>query len=90
MFTLLYYLVQIIQPLLVPLCCVLAWVLVFLGGWTVWSAMHDATQRMKQMHQIPCTGCRFFTHDYRLKCTAQPKIANTENAINCPDYRPIG
>ena len=41
----------------------------------------------QKMHQIPCTNCRFFTNDYRLKCTAQPYIANTEEAIHCLDYQ---
>ncbi|MEP0748961.1 hypothetical protein [Coleofasciculus sp. FACHB-125] len=41
------------------------------------------------MHSVPCTNCRYFTGDYRLKCTVQPSIAQTEEAINCSDYRPI-
>ncbi|HEY9823404.1 MAG TPA: hypothetical protein V6D35_21935 [Candidatus Sericytochromatia bacterium] len=40
----------------------------------------------KRMHQIPCTGCQFFTNDYHLKCTVRPSIANSEEAINCSDY----
>jgi len=43
----------------------------------------------KKMHQIPCTKCRFFTNDYRLKCTARPHIANTEEAIHCLDYQSL-
>lgn len=39
------------------------------------------------MHQIPCSNCQFFTNDYRLKCTVNPSVANTERAINCCDYR---
>jgi hypothetical protein len=87
MFLLLYLFVQAIQPLLVPLCFLLAWGIVILFGWTLWSALHDAIARAEQMHQIPCTGCQFFTNNHRLKCTIQPRIANTESAINCPDYR---
>jgi hypothetical protein len=40
------------------------------------------------MHQIPCTGCQFFTDDYRLKCTVHPSKANTEEAIHCCDFQP--
>ena len=89
MFRLLYDLIKIIQPILVPLCFVLAWTFPFLLGWTLWSAIRETTSRAKQMHEIPCTGCQFFTNDYRLKCTAQPYIANTEKAIDCSDYRPL-
>ena len=55
--------------------------------WTPIGAMLDIVARAKQMHQIPCTKCRFFTTDYRLKCTVQPHIANTEQAIDCSDYQ---
>ena len=88
MFQLLYQLIKIIQPILVPLCFVLAWTLPFLLGWTLGSAVRDTTARAKKMHEIPCTNCQFFTNDHRLKCTAQPYIANTEKAINCSDYQP--
>lgn len=88
MFQLLYNLIKTIQPILVPLCFVLAWSLPFLLGWTLWSAIRDISCRAKKMHKIPCTSCQFFTNDHRLKCTAQPYIANTENAIDCSDYRP--
>ena len=87
MFLFLYLFVQAIQPLLVPLCFLFAWGIVILFSWTLWSALHDAMTKAQQMHQIPCTGCQFFTNNHRLKCTVQPRIANTEIAINCPDYR---
>ncbi|WP_322744170.1 MULTISPECIES: hypothetical protein [unclassified Coleofasciculus] len=41
------------------------------------------------MHQIPCAYCQFFTNDHRLKCTVNPSIASSENAINCRDYCPV-
>lgn len=72
----------------IPLRFVFPWLLVALCGWTIFSAIVDAVARAKQMHRIPCTNCRFFTNDYRLKCTVQPRIANTERAIDCSDYRP--
>ena len=86
-FRLLYYLVQAIQPILVPLCFFFAWIFIVLVGWTLCSAMRDTAARAKRMHKIPCTNCQFFTNDYRLKCTIQPLIANTEKAIDCFDYR---
>ncbi len=85
---LLKFVIQVIQPFLVPVCFLLAWALMMILGWTVWSSVRDATQRAKRMHQIPCANCQFFTNDHRLKCTLNPTIANTEEAINCSDYRP--
>lgn len=58
-----------------------------LCAWSLISPMIAAMNRAKQMHRIPCTKCRFFTNDYRLKCTVKPHIANTEEAINCYDYQ---
>ena len=88
MFQILYYLVNAIRPFLVPICFVCAWSLVILAAWSMWSAAKDGIATAQQMHQIPCTGCQYFTDDYRLKCTVNPSIANTEEAIECMDYQP--
>ncbi|BAY12204.1 hypothetical protein [Calothrix sp. NIES-2098] len=77
-----------IQFFLVPICFVTAWSVIILCAWSLWSAARDSVSKAKHMHQIPCTGCQFFTADYRLKCTVHPSLANTEEAINCSDYQP--
>jgi hypothetical protein len=77
---------QTIQPALVPVCLVLAWGLVIMVGWNVWSAMRDSVARARTMHRIPCATCRFYSGDHRLKCPVHPTIAMSEAAINCPDY----
>lgn len=86
MFQLLYPLVRAIQPFVVPICFCLTWGLILLLFFTIWSAIRDSLATAKRMHQIPCSGCQFFTDDYRLKCTVHPSIANTEAAIRCLDY----
>lgn len=43
-------------------------------------------KRAKVMHNIPCVDCQYFTNDHRLKCTIQPRIANTELAKDCSDF----
>ncbi|MCL1472490.1 hypothetical protein LAY57_17640 [Argonema antarcticum A004/B2] len=88
MFQLLYPLIHSLQPFLVPICFVLAWGFMLLLAWNLWSAFSHSVTRAKRMHQIPCPGCRFFTNDYRLKCTVRPGVANSEDAIDCPDYCP--
>jgi hypothetical protein len=85
--TLLHQFIQAIQPLLVPVCFILAWGLILLLGFSLSSAIRDTVARAKQMHDIPCTHCQYFTNDHRLKCTVQPTLANTEKAIECSDYR---
>ncbi|MEL6931131.1 MAG: hypothetical protein AAFO95_21300, partial [Cyanobacteria bacterium J06600_6] len=57
-----------------------------LCSWSVISFCLDIIAQAKRMHQIPCTKCRYFTGDYRLKCTVNPAQANTEEAIGCSDF----
>nr|WP_232225199.1 hypothetical protein [Dactylococcopsis salina] len=52
------------------------------------SAIYATVKRSQIMHQVPCPNCQFFTNDYRLKCTVNPLVANTEQAITCQDYCP--
>ncbi len=79
---------QNLEPILTPVYFVGAWILLLLLGWTLFTAIADLINRAKQMHRIPCPNCQYFTNDYRLKCTVQPNLASTEQAVNCPDYRP--
>jgi hypothetical protein len=87
-FELLYFVVHAIAPYLVPICFFFAWAFVLVLVWGIWSAIAQGVTTAKQMHQVPCADCQFFTNDYRLKCTVHPAIANSEQAINCPDYCP--
>jgi hypothetical protein len=65
-----------------------AWTVFLLVIWNIWRIAKDAVQIAKQMHQIPCADCQFFTGNYYLKCPVHPKTALTEEAICCPDYYP--
>lgn len=56
-------------------------------GWTLGSVVKDTIEVAKTMHEVPCANCQYFTNDHRLKCTLHPQIANTEQAIDCSDYR---
>ncbi|MBC6431160.1 hypothetical protein FM036_10175 [Nostoc sp. HG1] len=88
MLQLISFLIYGIQPFLVPICFVVAWTVTILAVLSLWTAVRDSVTTAKQMHQIPCSGCQFFTDNYRLKCTVRPSIANTEEAIHCLDYQP--
>jgi len=76
------------QPFQVPLCFLFAWAIVIISASSLWGAVRDTVNRSKQMHQIPCANCQFFTRDYHLKCTVHPSIALSEEAINCTDFEP--
>lgn len=80
------HLIQLIQPFLVPICFIAAWGLVLLTVWQVFSALRDGLARAKQMHEIPCANCAYFTNSHFLKCPLHPHAALTESAISCGDY----
>ena len=81
--------ISALKPVLIPLRLICGYSLLGLVGWSLISFLTDITKTAKRMHQIPCTKCRFFTGDYRLKCTVNPHVANTEEAIDCPDRQEI-
>lgn len=78
---------QTIKPVIIPVCFITAWLFIISLLATFLSGIKQTVARAKQMHQIPCYNCKFFTNDYRLKCTVNPTIANTEKAIECFDYQ---
>ena len=88
MFEILYYSIKAIKPVLPYICFFCAWWFLLALGWSIFRALADAIARGKKMHSRPCSNCQYFTNDFRLKCTVQPSIANTERAIGCLDYHP--
>lgn len=87
LFNIWLWLHHLLQPLMVPVCFVIAWGVMILLCLNLWALGKEGLQVTHQLHQIPCSDCRFFTGDYHLKCTVNPKAALTEAAIDCPDYR---
>lgn len=74
------------NPYLQPLYFFTAWIVLILLGFNVVTTLIDIWQRSKKMHEIPCSNCQYFTNDHRLKCTVQPNLATTDEAVNCPDF----
>ena len=87
-FYLIHQIFQAIQPYFAPIGFVFAWGFILLLGWGLAGTIVATLATAKQMHQIPCPNCRFFTDNHRLKCTVKPFMANTEEAIGCSDYCP--
>lgn len=88
-FTIIYWLIQTIQPLIVPFCFIFSWLLVSVTVWGLWCTFRDGIANAKRMHKIPCAHCQYFTGDYHLKCTVRPTLALSEAAIDCIDYAPL-
>jgi hypothetical protein len=81
------FLIHGMQPLLTPICFFIAWSTIILVLLNLWTATQTTVKTAEKMHKIPCANCQFFTNNYRLKCTVNPYIANTEEAIGCQDYQ---
>ena len=81
------FLIQSIQPLLIPIYFVIAWTTIIIVFLNLWTATKDTIKTAQEMHKIPCHNCQFFTNNHRLKCTVNPCVANTEAAIGCQDYQ---
>jgi hypothetical protein len=64
----------------------LAWLLVGVSLWKIWQVSLSGLTYVRKLHQVPCDRCVYFTGDYRLKCTVNPYMALTEEAIDCRDF----
>jgi hypothetical protein len=71
-----------------PVYSIFAWSFILLLIKSLWFLLRDTTSHVHQLHQIPCSHCRFFTDNHQLKCTVHPTIAMTESATDCSDYCP--
>jgi hypothetical protein len=88
MIPLLQFLLEPLQPAIVPICLLATWGVIFIGVFQLWTAGQQGIKTVQRLHKIPCPDCQFFTGDYHLKCPVNPKQALTEQAIDCVDYRP--
>jgi hypothetical protein len=48
------FFMEIIQPILIPLCFCSAWLFLGILGVTIVKACTETVDRAKQMHRIPC------------------------------------
>jgi hypothetical protein len=85
-FSLLAMLIHAIQPFLTAICFVVAWSIVLLVIWSLFSATRDGVKQVKHLHRIPCANCQFFTNSAYLKCPVHPSTALSEEAIGCRDF----
>ncbi|MEB3274237.1 MAG: hypothetical protein ACO4AI_01600 [Prochlorothrix sp.] len=71
-----------------PLLSLCAWTLILLASWHLIAFVGSVARQARTLHRIPCSHCRFFTGSPYLKCSVQPAIACSEDAIHCGDYCP--
>lgn len=81
--------IEIVNLLKFSSCCLIISTLSGLFFWNLWKVVKAGISQLKRLHQVPCSGCVFFTGDYRLKCTVHPSKALSEDALNCLDFEPM-
>lgn len=79
---------QLFRLYLVPICFLATWWLIAFSLVSLYRTYKNGIRQIQQLHSIPCSRCEFFTNDHRLKCTVHPDTANSDVAINCPDFCP--
>jgi hypothetical protein len=72
--------------MIIYICRFLAWSITLIAGITLYQIGKRGIDNIRKLHQIPCSRCQYFTDSYYVKCTVNPKLANTELAINCHDF----
>ena len=68
------------------LCPVMIWSVLMSFILSLMIALEDAIKRLRRMHQIPCSRCRYYTGSHYLKCPVHPISAFSEEAIDCRDF----
>jgi len=77
---------QIVLPIAKSVFIGCIWLILLSFIVSLWNAWRQGWANVQQLHQIPCSGCTFFTGEYNLKCALHPYNALTEAAIGCLDY----
>lgn len=85
-FTNLARLIVSVRPALPTICFVLAWAITAAVVVGLVAMAKEGAAKVRQMHRIPCSSCRYATRDYRLKCSVHPVEAFSEAAISCLDF----
>lgn len=71
------------------ICSFLTWLLIGVSLWKIREISVSGLTYVKKLHQVPCVHrrcaygvhCVYFTGDYRLKCTVNPLVALSEEAL---------
>lgn len=73
---------------MIIICFIIAWGISLSSCWTIYQNGRAGFMHIKRLHQIRCYNCKYFTDSCYLKCTVNPQIAGSEDAIDCRDYQP--
>jgi hypothetical protein len=72
---------------MVVIYCLFAWTLTITCCWVMYQSFRAGLIQLQRLHQIPCHRCKYFVDSRYLKCTINPHLAGSEDAIYCRDYQ---
>jgi hypothetical protein len=71
------------------ICLLIAWGMSISAFAAIIAGCTSGFRNLRRLHNIPCSNCQYFTNSNYLKCTVNPDLACSENAIDCRDFSPL-
>ncbi|HEY9619910.1 MAG TPA: hypothetical protein V6C78_06060, partial [Crinalium sp.] len=66
---------------------VFVWAIISLRRWGILKAANQFHQPPQPTNQtLPCSNCRFLSHNSYLRCAVHPSKVLKSEAMQCPDY----
>ncbi|MBW4439785.1 MAG: hypothetical protein KME10_00840 [Plectolyngbya sp. WJT66-NPBG17] len=73
--------------LLVPICFMAIWAGVVCIIADTWKLNRKEVKTTRNLAQLPCKKCQFFSNNPYMKCAVNPHMAMTPDATDCSDFR---
>ncbi|MBE9064329.1 hypothetical protein [cf. Phormidesmis sp. LEGE 11477] len=77
-----------LRPFLPTICFVFVWGAILLATYNLFTGFRKGVENVRRLHRIPCAGCQYATNSHYIKCSLQPSVAFSEEAIDCSDFEP--
>lgn len=85
-FWLLARLIVWIRPAIPAVCFIFVWSTILMTIWSFVKNIRKGIANVQRLHRIPCADCSYATNSHYLKCSVQPFVAFSEDAIDCQDF----
>lgn len=73
--------------LLVPICFIAIWAGVVCIIADTWKLNRKEVKNTRQLAQLPCKKCQYFSNNPYMKCAVNPYVAMTPAANDCAEFR---
>lgn len=73
--------------ILVPICFIAIWAGVVCVIADTWKLNRKEVKTTRQIAQLPCKKCQYFSNNPYMKCAVNPYVAMTPAANDCSEFR---